>query len=56
MLQFRSPLLLCGRMAEMRTEAHGLRSAMLLQQERAGVKIAVDADETRAVLRADSNN
>jgi 3-hydroxyisobutyrate dehydrogenase len=31
------------------------RSAMLLQQERAGVKIACDADEVRALLRADSN-
>lgn len=32
------------------------RSAMLLQQERAGVSIAVDPDDLRAILRADSNN
>jgi 3-hydroxyisobutyrate dehydrogenase len=31
------------------------RSAMILQQERAGVKIAVDPEDIRAVLRADSN-
>jgi 3-hydroxyisobutyrate dehydrogenase len=31
------------------------RSTMILQQERAGVKIACDADEVRALLRADSN-
>jgi 3-hydroxyisobutyrate dehydrogenase len=31
------------------------RSAMLLQQERAGVKVACDANDIRALLRADSN-
>jgi hypothetical protein len=29
---------------------------MILQLERAGVKIAVDAEDLRAILRADSNN
>src|SRR5262245_55332468 len=36
-------------------QARDSRSAMLLQQERAGVKIAVDPDDLRAILRADSN-
>jgi hypothetical protein len=29
---------------------------MILQQERSGVKVAVDPDDIRAVLRADSNS
>jgi 3-hydroxyisobutyrate dehydrogenase len=36
-------------------QARDSRSSMLLQQERAGVRIAVDPDDIRAVLRADSN-
>jgi len=36
-------------------QARDSRSAMILQQERAGVKIAVDPEDIRAVLRADSN-
>ena len=36
-------------------QARDSRSAMLLQQERAGVKIAVDPNDLRAILRADSN-
>jgi hypothetical protein len=39
-----------------RTRANSQRRTMLLQQERAGVKIAVDPDEIRAVLRVDSNS
>ena len=37
-------------------QARDSRSSMILQQERAGVKVAVDQDDIRAVLRADSNN
>jgi hypothetical protein len=29
---------------------------MILQQERAGVKVAVDPEDLRAILRADSNS
>ena len=29
---------------------------MILQQERAGVKVACDPDDVRALLRADTNN
>ncbi len=37
-------------------QARDSRSSMILQQERAGVKVAVDPDDIRAVMRADSNN
>ena len=56
------PMRLANLTLEEMTEALGRgwqsrdsRSSMLLQQERAGVKIAVDPDDIRAVLRADSN-
>jgi len=37
-------------------QARDSRSSMILQQERAGVKVAVDPEDLRAILRADSNN
>jgi 3-hydroxyisobutyrate dehydrogenase len=37
-------------------QARDSRSSMILQQERSGVKVAVDPDDIRAVLRADSNS
>ena len=37
-------------------QARDSRSSMILQQERSGVKIAVDPEDLRAILRADSNN
>jgi len=37
-------------------QARDSRSPMILQQERAGVEIAVDPEDLRAILRADSNN
>ena len=37
-------------------QARDSRSSMILQAERAGVKIAVDPEDLRAVLRADSNS
>lgn len=56
------PMRLSNLTLEEMTEAMGRgwqtrdsRSAMILQQERSGVKIAVDPNDVRAVLRADSN-
>jgi len=37
-------------------QARDSRCSMILQQERAGVKIACDPDDVRALLRADTNN
>jgi len=37
-------------------QARDSRCAMILQQERAGVKVACDPDDVRALLRADTNN
>jgi 3-hydroxyisobutyrate dehydrogenase-like beta-hydroxyacid dehydrogenase len=37
-------------------QARDSRCSMILQQERAGVKVACDPDDVRALLRADTNN
>src|SRR5262249_36001689 len=56
------PMRLANLTLEEMTEALGRgwqsrdsRSSMILQQERAGIKIAVDPEDLRAILRADTN-
>ena len=57
------PMRLANLTLEEMTEALGRgwqsrdsRSSMILQLERSGVKIAVDPEDLRAILRADSNS